>query len=137
MKRNVDELIAIELVRAQIASDSGKGIHFLPDDFAGWEARTGYARKEQHILNAIRLIASNRTRYLFWCEEAPDQNGYPSIITYFSYRGENGRMQISFHSPQRGDNPLRGWIGKGTRMHWNRKASRATAWDLYHYATQA
>lgn len=132
-KHSVNYLIALELVRAQTGSDSGKGIHELKDHKVRQDAHLGYRFKVKHILNALRLASSNRSAFLFWTEDRPDHGAY---ITYFLYRekvdGKISRYQISFHTPYGLEDELTPWVGKGTKMRWDKNlgGSRLTAQHL-------
>jgi len=81
-----------------------------------------YALKLRYFMQAIKLIQNMKNSdFTFWVEAAPDQNGYPSIITYFELKrgivntyfqlkgsilnpryekiSVDHKIQVSFHTP--------------------------------------
>ena len=133
----VDTLIAKCLVKAQTASDGGKHI----DTIYGRDnhnkkavSHMGYGLKTAMILRAIKLISNSRSSFTYYVITADDQNGYPSIITYFQwylpadvvYNGKK-QIQISFHTPLNMANDLMPYVGKGFKVEWDRKSSADTA----------
>lgn len=118
---NNDKNIARQIVLAQISSESGKGHDDLVIKEDRGPHRLGYGLKSRFIKNAINMInKSKESRISYWCVENPDQNGYPSIITYFLYRGPEGRFQVSFHTPYNMAGSLIPFIGKGMKQRWNK-----------------
>lgn len=130
-KYEINELIAREIVLAQIASDAGKYCYnkrVVVDGDTKTRHR-GYASKAYHQIRAINMICSNKTNFKFYVEAKRDQNGYASTLVYFSYKNGDTRMQISFHNPWRCEE-IKPYIGKGTVMRWDRKSSIETAKEL-------
>lgn len=92
-----NRVIAKLIVLAQISSDAGKGYHTL-ETHASDKMVLGYSTKERFIAQAINLINSTpKCGWKYWCLQAPDQNGYKSILVYFEHRSIKG--QCSFHTP--------------------------------------
>lgn len=111
---NANKLIAMEVCRAQAASDKGKDIADLT--FKGTWDNSGYTAKNQHIINAIQLIKSaGKHNWYYFVNAENDQNGCPSVIVYFEYGG----YQISFHSPWRKAKDFIPLIGTGRKTEWN------------------
>lgn len=101
------KVIIKNIILAQVASDAGKGIYELykktPPSLKK-EVKTAehfkYRRKDVYIQNAIKIINTTpRCGINYWCIKALDQNGYPSVITYFDIKVNEQRYQVSFHSP--------------------------------------
>lgn len=116
--------IARLVILAQDASDAGKGIDSLEISTSRRYTQShGYAAKNTYILEAIRAITSTRPcGWNFYVEaNQPDQNGCASVITYFQYRLDGVRYDISFHTPADQAKGLRPYFGKGRKTHWNRK----------------
>ena len=122
---NINKIIAIKLCQAQIASDAGKEIQRLnlsenknSERFASYQ---GYNVKTRYIVDALNLIAKNKTQYNFWVDVGPDQNGYDSIIVYFEFKLGGERYQISFHNPIKMRNQtIKNFVNKGRKTRWNR-----------------
>lgn len=119
--------IARHIVLSQIASDAGKRIYELNIRNSSATANRGYAAKDQHILAAIKLINNSRGQsgFYYYCVKKGDQNGNPSKIIYFSFKGEDGkRYQVSFHSFAGGEIKRMAQANKGLMIHWDHKDSR-------------
>lgn len=110
------------IILAQIASDSGKGIKTLPDFTGAREAiAEGYNKKDYYIASAIVLINSTpRSGINYYVEEKPDQNGYPSLVIYFDIKLNGKRYQISFHSPKN-RTTLYHFCSKGRKTRWTKE----------------
>ena len=113
-------LIAQYIIAAQACSDGGKSIPSV-NVHKSEHYRWAYPGKPAMIEQAIRIIDSMPHRqYTYWCEMAPDQNGYSSMITYFEFEIGGYRGQVSFHTPQNLITPfLKKKSGKGKRTKWN------------------
>lgn len=119
--------IARHIVLSQIASDAGKGIYELNIRNSSATANRGYTTKEKHILAAIKLIDNSRGQsgFYYYCVKKEDQNGNPSKIVYFSFKGKNGkRFQVSFHCYSGGEIKEKAQANKGLMTHWDHKNSR-------------
>lgn len=105
---------------------SERGLLFNDPIFAAKADDFGYDAKAQYILKAILLINSNRRcGWNYWVKRTPDQHGYSSIITYFEYKNDGIKLQISFHTPiGRAPDSLIDLCGKGRRCHWDYGSSR-------------
>ena len=127
--------IARHIVLSQIASDGGKKIFELKINNSSSVARRGYEVKDQHILNAIKLINNSRGQsgFYYYLENRGDQNGNPSKIIYFSFKIEGKRYQISFHSFAGGEIKEMAARQKGLRSHWDHKDSRVNCQLLINY----
>lgn len=107
---------------------SEMGLLFNNPEFATKAEDYEYKAKTQYILKAIRLINSNRRcGWNYWVKRTLDQNGYSSIITYFEYKNDGLKVQISFHtpfskSPVELDKMANG--KKGRICHWDHGSSR-------------
>lgn len=124
------EAVAKYICLAQASSDAGKNIYNPIQEFSGWEkalCEQGYINKTHFILKAIDLInRSKDSGFCYYCEIKPDQNGWSSIITYFSFRLYGERKQISFHTPySMGHSLLPYCKQKKVRMHWAKHQSSA------------
>lgn len=118
---NKDKKIALAIIKAQIASDAGKGVYSLyrAVDGNNTPCNKGYEMKEDLIEKAIRGIqTSQNSSFRYSCVWSGDY-----IITYFEYKNEEGRRkQISFHTPSRE-------ITRFLRSIANSRKTRKTAWD--------
>ena len=120
---NVEAMIALKICQAQMASDAGKRRKnlSLTKPLERNPLINGYECKEDYILYALRLIRANKTRFNYWVTEAPDQNGYESIIVYFDFMFQNVRYQVSFHTPEnRATKELRNLVNTGRKTRWNK-----------------
>lgn len=130
---SIKKEIARHIVLSQIASDAGKGIYELRIHKSSFCRERGYAVKDQHILTAIKLINNSRGQsgFYYYCEKREDQNGNPSKIIYFSWRGEDGkRYQVSFHSFAGGIIKNLASKRAGLKLHWDHKSSREACQNL-------
>lgn len=111
-----------QICLAQIASDSGKWINRISMREDHGPHRNGYNDKIKFIVNAITAINSRRNNNSIWyyCTKCDDQNGYPSVLVYFSIKVNGKRYQVSFHNPLNRSDDLFKFIGKGTPMRWNK-----------------
>lgn len=114
-------LIAKYVIAAQVCSDGGKNtpsVKMKNSSHYQW----GYDGKPAMIEQAIRIIDSMpRCQFTYWCEMAPDQNGYGSMITYFEFNLGGYVGQISFHTPSNLITSfLRKKTNKGRRTKWNK-----------------
>lgn len=123
-----DRRIALELVKAQIASDAGKGISRLDAKYMRRYRYLGYNYKVTAIKRAIDLIRTSRdTIFRYYVVEALDQNECSSIVAYFKFKYKEVWHQISFHTPMNLGKPLHNYVGSGMRMRWDKKSSYNTA----------
>jgi hypothetical protein len=114
--------IARLVILAQDASDAGKGLNALElSSSKRYTQSQGYAAKNTYILKAIQQIRNTKPcGWNFYVEaDRPDQNGYRSVITYFQYKLNGVRYDVSFHTPYDQAGYLRPYFGKGRRTHWN------------------
>ena len=123
MTKNVEARIALCIIRAQKSSDAGKGIDRISlSKKLSRPCMMGYGFKEADVLEAIRLIRRNKTRFNYWAEFAPDQNGVNSIVVYFDFKVDDKRYQVSFHNHNYG-NELESYVNTGRKTHWHKKFS--------------
>lgn len=104
MNSRLNKLVALNIVKAQVASDGGKGIvslrNFLSnvDNKYLWHTvySKGYYGKDFYILKAIEYIRTHvDCGFRFYVKDL----GSNASIVYFWYKVEDGtRCQISFHS---------------------------------------
>jgi hypothetical protein len=125
----IDERIARNIIKAQIASDSGKDIENrtgAKNQVARGPERFGYDAKTYCILQALKLIRTNKNSMFnyYVTEKTADQNGYGSIIVYFDFNIDKKRYQISFHTPynQVPDEMMK-MCGTGRKTHWKKNVS--------------
>lgn len=119
---SVEAMIALRIIQAQASSDAGKGLNRLslePDKARPCEVLK-YSFKVKPILEAIKLIRTNKTHFNYWVEESPDQNGYDSIIVYFDFKINGSRYQVSFHNPLNTSGELKKYISTGRKTRWNK-----------------
>lgn len=143
MNKNINYFIAKSLIQAQLASDFAKikRVFVRNDDpkfliernliscsIKEHDMRTcrffGYTAKESYIIRAIDLIRSNKSDFRYYVSEiTDDQNGYDSIITYFDFKFNGVRKQISFHTPLNSarESGLATIAGTGRKTRWNRQ----------------
>lgn len=122
-----DVYVARCIINAQQHSDVGKGI--MPTFLNNTEKRkaihSGYMGKTEYILNALNILTKSKSRiFNFFVEEVDDQNGYPSVLTYFEFRIDGiGHGQVSFHTPlgSSGCEKIKKYCGKGRKTHWDHK----------------
>lgn len=123
MTKSVEARIALCIIRAQKSSDTGKGIDRISlSKKNSRPCRMGYGFKEADILEAIRLIRRNKTRFNYWVEFAPDQNGVNSIVVYFDFKLDDKRYQVSFHNHNCG-NELESYVNTGRKTYWHKTFS--------------
>lgn len=114
--------IARLVILAQDASDAGKRIDSLDLRISKrYTQRKGYAAKNVYILAAIKTIANSKPcGWNFYVDaNKPDQNGHASVITYFQYKLDGVRYEVSFHTPAGQADDLKPFFGKGRKTHWN------------------
>ena len=92
MNKKISELIA----RSQTASDGGKGINNFNSRKGKRDFQAGYNRKDEFILEAIRLILTTENNFKFAVVE--DKEGKANYIVYFSTKVDGKNYQVSFHS---------------------------------------
>ena len=116
--------IARLVILAQDASDAGKYINELElSSSKRYTQSQGYSAKNVYILKAIQHITRSKPcGWNFYVDaDKPDQNGYRSVITYFQYKLDGVRYEVSFHTPYDQAKYLKPYFGKGRKTHWNRK----------------
>lgn len=122
--RNNAKDIARLVVLAQDASDAGKKLNIVRmNKNKRFTQYAEYYAKNKYIKLALKRISTCKPcGWNFYVHEEDDQNGYPSVLTYFQYKDkENGkRYDICFHTPAY---QARQWfpefIGRGRKTHWN------------------
>lgn len=129
---NANRMIAKSIIRAQAASDSGKGIDELETktSLLRTAKHQGYDAKSKYILDAIKRINGSKkpTAFFYYVED----HSYRYILVYFAVRYKYvGTHQISFHVPkwEAREFGLDKFIGKGRVMRWDKElgGSRKTA----------
>lgn len=122
---DINVLIAKAICQAQIASDSGKEIYYLSlkNGAANSAKKYGYINKEKFMMKAIKIInTTHRGMFNYYCVDGLDQNGYPSILTYFDFKLNGIRYQISFHTPKnKASKELVKICGSGRTTRWNKE----------------
>lgn len=125
-KYDVNKQIAIYIISAQIASDAGKQIFELNiGHLTRCPKHFGYQIKSWYLVQAINLIRKNQTDFHYWISEIEgDQNGFPSLITYFDWKIDGKRYQASFHTPLNQVPPeMMGMAGSGRKTRWAKETS--------------
>ena len=122
MKKDINYKIASLIYRAQKSSDAGKGIYPESEIHMDRSAiHYGYAVKVDCIRDAIRLITCSRSQFNYYVQaDVPDQNGYASVITYFEFKLNGIRKQVSFHTPWSLATQLKPYFNTGRKTRWNR-----------------
>ena len=122
---DINKMIAKAIIKAQVASDAGKGDFWAVK--AGWRVRrhpvdAKYTCKPKYILDALRMIrASKNTIFSYYVEYCEDQNGFDSYLVYFEWKLDGWRFQCSFHTPyDLAPKELRDLDGSGRKTRWNR-----------------
>lgn len=94
--------VALNLIKAQIASDEEKAISFEHrlKTHHEFNSNKTYEGRTTYILKALRLIKNSKTDFRFCIKRhQPDQKGYDSMIVLFETTTEKGYVQISYHIP--------------------------------------
>ena len=122
---DIDRMIAKAIVKAQIASDAGKGNYWSLDAskrVCRHPLNTAYGCKPDYILTALRMIRSSKDSiFSYYAEYCPDQNGFDSILVYFEWKLNGMRYQCSFHTPyDRAPKELKRMANSGRKTRWNR-----------------
>ena len=124
-KRNVDKEIASLILRAQNASDGGKGIDYLvASKKAHRDNCHAYSGKDFFILTAIGMIARNNTSFKF----AVRDGEITPYLVYFETSFGGTKYQVSFHSYC---SDLERYMKKGFRILWDHGDSRDSAYEIY------
>lgn len=124
----VAKSIARKVILAQDASDRGKGIESLGYNCSDRYPRDmKYAAKNTYILAAIKEISTTRPcGWNFYVSpNRLDQNGHDSVITYFQFKLDGVRYEISFHTPADQAGNLKPFFNKGRKTHWNGKIGQS------------
>ena len=111
------------ICKAQIASDAGKGVYAISCKKDKNAVNTAYKSKENYILQALGVLTKSKiTNINYWCEKTGDQNGFPSIITYFNIKIGYERKQVSFHTPlNQASEKLLKYVSTGRKTRWDKK----------------
>ena len=121
---DINALIAKAICQAQIASDRGKRKSnlYLKNGCGRFSKKYGYAVKQDFIIKAINIIKTSRNNFNYYVKKEADQNGYPSIVTYFDVKIEGNRYQVSFHTPlNKASNELINLVGSGRNTRWDKE----------------
>lgn len=128
MNRNAK--IAELVLRAQTASDGGKGIKELRySQRSITDNRAGYGVKDHYIISAINLINGGRSNWKYAVVKAGDFMD-PAWIVYFETRVDGDKIQISFHTF---NSYFRRFTRKSFRTKWDHGCSRDSALTAYVY----
>jgi len=127
MSRNIDKEIAELILRAQNASDGGKGIaELVSKGKSVRDNKHGYAGKDTFIFLTINMIVKGKTDFRF---AVTDGENTPYLV-YFETRISGKKFQVSFHSF---DERLERFKGKSFRIKWDHGSSRDSAVTIYRY----
>ena len=125
--KELNARIANLILRAQNASDGGKGIDVLVQSRGAYRDNcAGYAHKDKFVWTAINMIAANQTDFRFAVTRDKEKKAY--YIVYFECRVHGEKQQVSFHSF---DTRLERFLKKSFRIKWDRKDSRESARTIY------
>ena len=124
MNKKIAELI----LRAQVASDGGKGIIHSTSRKARRDNAGGYSRKDEYILEAIRLILTTGNEFKFSVVE--DKEDKADFIVYFTTKVDGEKFQVSFHSFC---GELAKYCHKSFRIPWDHWDSRESAEIIYRH----
>lgn len=122
---NINKIIALKICETQIASDAGK-YKWIINLSKHKSSQRGckhmkYTVKPLLCKELIEIIQHNKTKFNYYVEFAPDQNGYDSILVYIDFKIDETRYQISFHNPYDKAGCLIKYIGTGRKTRWNKK----------------
>ena len=136
--RNSDRMIAHAIIKAQIASDAGKGhdeTRLSKTKLGSSKCiKNGYDEKVCHILNAITGICKSKNSiFRFTVYKTDDQNGYPSYITYFSFNLNGNKYQISFHTPLNKGKSLKRYLTNKRTCRWDHRSSYEACEALFQH----
>lgn len=128
-----DARVAELILRAQNASDGGKGISCIGyGRKAQKDNHKAYLSKDSLIYEAVKTILYNKNKncsFRFGVTRAT--TGYAPYIIYFSCQIKGGeKYQVSFHSYSR---MWEQFIKTSHHVMWDRKDSRQAAITLYKY----
>lgn len=113
--------IAKEIVKAQIASDGGKGIKDIADtiDIGGVYCKKGYDIKDVCIRKAIKMINRCKKSGFYYFVQSCDDFTNPCYIVYFNFKIDGERYQVSFHT----FSDLDHFCNQKTTTRWSKKVS--------------
>ena len=124
----IDKKVATLILRAQNASDGGKGIdEFVSNRRSYRDNCAGYAQKDRMILSAIELIRRNRSNFKY--AVVRDRDGIADYIVYFETRINGKKYQVSFHSFSEKLSPY----VRGFRARWDHGDSPESAYFVYRF----
>lgn len=133
----VQKQILRAIVEAQQRSDRAKSTFWYSEEVVrgvNWGPHhKAYDDKLMYIIRAIKMIDKTPPfGVTYWLTTEDDQNGFPSVVSYFRIRRPEGNFQVSFHTPWHLADPLMPWIGKGSKTRWNGRigGSRIDAKEL-------
>lgn len=118
--------VAINIYKAQVASDNAKGIKEVT--YNG-KIKANYDGKDEYIIRAINLILHKRNSgfsfYVTTDKELSETYKRKHYIVYFDFTVKGEWKQISFHSL---NGELEKYLkkGKSHSVEWDRKSSRET-----------
>ena len=116
---DLNKKVAINIVKAQIASDNAKGIESIPYDR---KICRNYDGKDKYIMIAIKeIIRKRNTGFSFYVTRDEDICSY---LVYFSFDLWGETRQVSFHSY---DYDLDKYLSRKSKSHklvWDQKSSR-------------
>lgn len=124
MKKNLDKIIAQNIVSAQRCSEYGKGRQTF--SYSRNHRRCGYGLKPLYIIRALSMVMTSKgSSFRCWTTKEPDQNGFPSYISYIDWKDpvDGKRYQVSFHTPEGLGGDLERFVQKGRPTHWAKTGS--------------
>lgn len=125
MKKNtLNKKVAVNIIKAQIASDAAKNINELS---CKGRVHNNYDGKDDYIIRAIKTIIKKRgTGFSFYVTYG---DIFASLIVYFNFKLNDKDMQISFHSF---NDELLKYIQNNSAhaVEWDQKSSREAANSL-------
>lgn len=125
---SINSKIAEYILRAQNASDGGKGINCLVSSKKSRRDNcAGYSVKDKYILSAMKLINSGNTAFKF--AVVPDKKGTARYIVYFETKVDYKKYQVSFHTFR----DYSRYVNNSFRIKWDHENSRDSAEIIYNY----
>lgn len=91
------------------------------NEYSYYQKSFQYKRKFKAVKKALRMLQSMKHSSISYkCDYIYDQNGYPSVITYFEWAEKTETIQFSFHCPRRHhDRKINTYHGGKKEISWD------------------
>jgi hypothetical protein len=135
-KNRRNKEIASLILRAQNASDGGKGIHAFPEARkARHDNAAGYPAKDKFIILALQMIAQGGSNFKFSVQKFKEDWDEEEVyyIVYFETKILGIKYQVSFHNFSE---ELEKYVKRSFRLKWDHGISRDSAETIYNYYNQ-